>query len=142
MKFHSFAVIISTGSNAAIWFPSLPLFLTPSLSLSPSYSLTLSLSHSLTLSPSNSRTLSRSHEGLNHARIITCLMVEYRIEYRNIFDGQTQDRMPFEGARPVHLIITMITWIWTSRLSIKALSRPLPQLEPLEPDHGGGYRGT
>ena len=23
------------------------------------------------------------------------------------------------GARPVHLIITMIKWIWTSRLSIK-----------------------
>jgi len=25
----------------------------------------------------------------------------------------------FAGARPVHLIITMIKWIWTSRLSIK-----------------------
>ena len=28
------------------------------------------------------------------------------------------------GARPVHLVITMIKWIWTSRLSIKnCLSR-------------------
>jgi hypothetical protein len=25
----------------------------------------------------------------------------------------------YYGARPVHLIITMIQWIWTSRLSIK-----------------------
>ena len=30
------------------------------------------------------------------------------------------------GARPVHLIITMIKWIWTSRLSIINCFSPLP----------------
>ena len=36
------------------------------------------------------------------------------------------------GARPVHLIITMIKWIWTSRLLIKnSLTPPCPPVPPV-----------
>ena len=33
-----------------------------------------------------------------------------------------------DGARPVHLIISMIKWIWTSRLSIKSSLPAVPEL--------------
>ena len=59
-------------------------------------------------------------------RRLCLLLVRHRRHKRHLQSQWKVDvRLPGKGnpnshgARPVHLIITMIKWIWTSRLSIK-----------------------
>jgi len=54
--------------------------------------------------------------GLSPPRLVTLFpMTNRKVDVRLPGKGDSNSH----GARPVHLIITMIKWIWTSRLSIK-----------------------